>query len=137
MDQKANFEKSYLALTEFLLLSKKNIGEIGEKYNLSIVQSITLLLLTESRPMHNFTKIFHCDASNTTGIMDGLEQKKLVSRFESPKDRRVKMIKLLPKGDKIRQSIIAKLTDDDSFIIKKLSVDELTIFVKLLQKITS
>jgi DNA-binding MarR family transcriptional regulator len=87
--------------------------------------------------MHSFTKIFHCDASNTTGIIDGLERKKLVGRFESPSDRRVKMIKITPKGAKIRESIISSQTNDDSFIIKKLSSSELSSFVKLIEKITT
>ncbi len=137
MDTVANLEKSYLALTEFLLLSKRNIAEVGEKYNISPIQAITLVLLNESRPMNNFTKIFHCDASNTTGIIDGLERKQLVSRYESLTDRRVKMIKLQPQGAKIRQAIITRLTGDDSFIIKRLSSEEVVTFINLLQKITS
>lgn len=137
MEHRANLEKSYLALTEFLLLSKKNIAKVGEKYKLTPIQAITLMLLNESRPMHSFTSIFNCDASNTTGIIDGLERKQLVGRYESPNDRRVKMIKLKPKGDKIRQAIISKLTDDNSFIVKKLSSRELITFIGLLQKITS
>src|SRR5579872_481458 len=124
MENQAKLEKSYLALTEFLLLSKKNIAEVGEKYNISPIQAITLMLLNESRPMHSFTKIFHCDASNTTGIIDGLEHKQLVGRYEDPDDRRVKMIKLKPKGKIIRKAIISKLTDDNSFIMRRLSSAE-------------
>lgn len=137
MEQRDNLEKSYLALTEFLLMSKRNIAQIGEKYKLSTIQSLTLVLLNESRPMHNFTKIFHCDPSNTTGIIDGLEQKNLVSRYEPPTDRRVKMVKLTQKGEAIRKTIIDKLTGDESYIMKKLSSEEVTTFINLLQKITS
>jgi DNA-binding MarR family transcriptional regulator len=137
MEHRANLEKSYLALIEFLLLSKSNITSIGEKYNLSTIQSITLILLNESRPMHNFTTIYNCDASNTTGIIDGLEKKGLVGRYEDLKDRRVKMIKLKPEGAKIRQIIISKLTNDESFIVKKLDSSELVTFIDLLKKITA
>jgi DNA-binding MarR family transcriptional regulator len=137
MHDRINLTKSYLALVEFLLLSKRNLIVVAEKLKITPVQAITLLLLDESRPMHSFTKIFHCDASNTTGIIDGLERKKLVGRFESPSDRRVKMIKITPKGAKIRESIISSQTNDDSFIIKKLSSSELSSFVKLIEKITT
>jgi DNA-binding MarR family transcriptional regulator len=137
MEIQANLEKSYLALTEFLLLSKKNIANIGEKFNISPIQAITLVLLNEPRPMNSFTKIFNCDASNTTGIIDGLEHKELVGRYESPNDRRVKMIALKPKGKKIRKVIIDKLTGDESFIVKKLSYEEIITFINLLKKITS
>lgn len=137
MEQRANLEKSYLALIEFLLLSKKYITNIGEKYNLTTIQAITLVLLNEPRPMHSFTSIYNCDPSNTTGIIDGLERKKLVGRYETPSDRRVKMIKVTPEGQKVRRIIITKLTDDNSFIVKKLRSEELVTFIGLLQKISS
>ncbi len=137
MEHQANLEKSYLALTEFLLLSKKNIAQIGESFKISSIQAITIVLLSEPRPMNNFTKIFHCDPSNTTGIIEGLVKKKLVGRYEDPNDRRVKMVELKPAGKKIRQAIINKLTGDESFIVRKLSSEELIIFINLLNKITS
>ncbi len=137
MEQRASLEKSYLALTEFLLLSKRNIAQVAETYKISPIQAITLMLLDESRPMNSFTRMLHCDASNTTGIIDGLEKKELVGRIEDPNDRRVKMIKLKPEGNKIRKIIISKLTDDDSFIMKKLSDKEVKTFIDLLQKVTT
>ena len=137
MEQQANLEKSYLALTEFLLLSKRNIAEVGDKYGISPIQAITLMLLNVSRPMHNFTTIFNCDASNVTGIVDGLEKRNLAKRFESTTDRRVKMIKLLPKGAEIRKKIIEKLTGKDSFIIKKLTNQEVATLIELMNKISS
>ena len=137
MSEQTNLTKSYLALFNFLLLSKRNLIIAAEKFKLTPIQSITLLLLDESRPMNNFTKIFHCDASNTTGIMDGLEKKKLVGRFESPNDRRVKMIKITAKGEDIRNALLSSQTDEDSFIPKKLTDAELTTFIKLIEKITA
>ncbi len=104
---------------------------------MSSIQAITIVLLNEPRPMSNFTKIFHCDPSNTTGIIDGLVKKKLVGRYEDPNDRRVKMVELKPAGSKIRQTIIDKLTGDDSFIVRKLNGEELVTFIDLLKKITS
>jgi len=132
-----DLEKSYLALTEFLLLSKRNLNEVAEKNGVTAIQALTLLLLYEDRPMHGFTKIFNCDASNITGIVDGLERKHLVERYESISDRRVKMIKIRSKGNKIRKAIISTLTSDNSYIVKKLSQTELATFIELLNKIAS
>jgi hypothetical protein len=47
------------------------------------------------------------------------------------------MIKIEPVGNKIRQSLITKLTDHDSFIVKRLSDSELSLFIDLLQKIVA
>lgn len=136
MEQKLSLEQSYLALVEFLMLSKQRLLEIGTKYHLSGMQAITLLLLEKPRPMGNFRHIFNCDASNITGIIDGLEQKELVKRFEINSDRRVKMVKLLAYGKRVRTNILHQLTTDDQYILANLTPSEATSFIDLVQKIT-
>lgn len=137
MKDQTNLKKSFLTLIEFLLLSKRNLVIAAEKLKLTPIQALTLFLLDETRPMNSFTKIFHCDASNTTGIIDGLEKKKLVSRYESKSDRRVKMIKITPKGTVARDQIIADQFADENFIFNKLNESETTTFVNLIEKIKS
>jgi DNA-binding MarR family transcriptional regulator len=136
MAQQLSLEQSYLALVEFLMLSKQRLIEIGAKYHLSSMQTITLLLLEEPRAMGTFRHIFNCDASNITGIIDGLEQKKLVRRFEVNSDRRVKMVKLLTHGKHIRATLLHQLTSDDQYVLANLSPSEATNFIDLVQKIT-
>jgi DNA-binding MarR family transcriptional regulator len=137
MAQQLSLEQSYLALVEFLMLSKQRLLEIGTKYHLSGMQAITLLLLEESRPMGTFRHIFNCDASNITGIIDGLEQKQLVKRFEINSDRRVKMVKLLTRGKRIRTALLQQLTSDDQYLLANLTPAEAANFIDLVQKITT
>jgi DNA-binding MarR family transcriptional regulator len=136
MGQQLSLEQSYLALVEFLMLSKQRLLEIGTKYHLSSMQTITLLLLEEPRPMGTFRHIFNCDASNVTGIIDGLEQKQLVRRFEVDSDRRIKMIKLLVRGKQVRTALLNQLTSDDQYVLANLTPSEATNFIELVQKIT-
>lgn len=136
MSKQLSLEQSYLALVEFLMLSKQRLVEIGTKYHLSGMQTITLLLLEEPRPMGTFRHIFNCDASNITGIIDGLEQKELVKRFEINSDRRVKMVKLLARGKKVRATLLHQLTSDDQYILANLTASEAASFIDLVQKIT-
>jgi DNA-binding MarR family transcriptional regulator len=124
------------ALIEFLLLSKRNVLEISASCKLTLMQSMTLLLLSEPRPMHSFTTLFSCDASNITGIIDGLERKQLASRFEPTDDRRIKMVRLEPKGSATRAHFIAKLSGEKSYILSRLTTTEVDTFIKLLNKIT-
>ena len=65
----------YLSLLEFLLAGKQHIVAIGTEFGLTSIQAITLLLLdsTQPRPMKSFCAFYHCDASNITGIIDGLD----------------------------------------------------------------
>lgn len=136
MDKKSTLETYYLTLIEFLLLSKRSVIDIGAQYKLTPMQSMTLLLLGEPQPMHNFTTLFNCDASNVTGIVDGLERKQLVSRYEDLNDRRIKMVKLESAGARIRTHFINKLTGQKSYIFSKLTSSEAATFINILTKIT-
>jgi DNA-binding MarR family transcriptional regulator len=136
MGRQLSLEQSYLALVEFLMLSKQRLLEIGTKHHLSSMQTITLLLLEEPRPMGTLRHIFNCDASNVTGIIDGLEQKQLVKRYEVHSDRRIKMIKLLARGKRVRAALLSQLTSDDQYVLASLTPSEATSFIDLVQKIT-
>jgi DNA-binding MarR family transcriptional regulator len=136
MSSNTHLEQSYLALVEFLLLSKRQIVEIGQEHNLTAMQAMTLFLLDRPRPMRDFITIFNCDPSNVTGIVDGLEQKQLAERGENPTDRRIKMIELKPEGTKIRTALVHQLVGPKSYILGNLTPDEVDQFIALTQKIT-
>ena len=137
MSQQATLEQSYLALIEFLMLSKRQIIELGGEYGLSSMQALTVILLDRPRPMNNFKTIFNCDASNVTGLVDGLEQKKLAARYENLTDRRIKMVRLKPKGVSVRTTLLSKMTGPGSYILSKLNAQEVSAFINLVQKITT
>jgi len=127
----------YLSLLEFLLTSKQHIVAIGDEFGLTSIQAITLLLVDEHqpRPMKNFCMLYHCDASNITGIVDGLEKKGLVSRQNDPNDRRVKVICLEPAGKKLQQTIIERLDDVNGFLFDPLNDTEKRQFAHIVEKI--
>ncbi len=136
MSQPVTLEHAYLTLMNFLMKSKRRVFELGSEYDVSGMQAIMLLQLDTPRPMNNFQKMFNCDASNVTGLVDGLEQKKLVTRYASPDDRRLKMVKLEAKGQRVRGALTQKLCDQDC-PLARLSTSELQTFMDLLQKITN
>lgn len=136
MSQEETVE-NYIVLLEFLLKAKQQIMAIGNEFGLSNMQTLTLVMTnpTEPHSMNNLCTTFNCDPSNITGIIDGLEQKKLVSRQAHPKDRRIKVIQLEPAGKKIRQQIMQRLTGKDSFMFANLNRTETNQFISLIQKI--
>jgi len=135
--QNQSLESSYLALIEFLMLSKRQIIEHGNHYGLTSMQALTLLLLDDPRPMNSFTKVFSCDASNITGLIDNLEEKELAKRYEHPNDRRIKMVELSSRGIKVRKDLLSELTGPHGYILEKLNDKEVGQFIKLIEKITS
>jgi DNA-binding MarR family transcriptional regulator len=61
-----------------------------------------LRALDRPRTMSEIAAVLHCDNSNVTGIVDGLEEKGLATREPSPADRRVKLIALTADGRRVR-----------------------------------
>jgi DNA-binding MarR family transcriptional regulator len=120
-------ERAFLGLIECLLRSKHQIFELGNAHGLNGMQTMTLLQLNEPRSMHEFKTIYNCDPSNVTTIV--------VERYTSPVDRRIKMVKLLSKGVKLRRSLITDLTNSDDYFLAKLSPAEAATFAQLVQKI--
>jgi len=129
----------YLSLLEFLMNAKQHLVAIGAEFGLTSIQAITLMLIDEScpRPMKNFCTLFHCDASNITGIVDGLEQRGLVSRQNDPQDRRIKVIHLEPAGKKLQQDIIERLDQDSGFLFDPLNDAEAYQFVGIVHKLAA
>lgn len=127
----------YLSLLEFLMTAKQHIVAIGDEFGLTSIQAITLLLVDEHhpRPMKSFCMLYHCDASNITGIVDGLEKKGLVSRQNDPNDRRIKVICLEAAGKKLQQMIIERLDDINGFLFDPLNDTEKRQFVHIVEKI--
>jgi len=109
---------------------------IGNEFGLSGFQAITLLLLDESkpRPMKSFCALFHCDASNVTGIVDGLERKGLVSRQSDPGDRRVKVVQLEPAGKQLQQTIIERVDLSRDFLFDPLTQNETQQLIQIVEK---
>ncbi|HSX30364.1 MAG TPA: MarR family transcriptional regulator [Candidatus Saccharimonadales bacterium] len=130
--------KFYLSLVEFLMSAKQHLVAIGAESGLSSIQAVTLLLLDEHtpRPMKNLGQLFHCDASNITGIIDGLEQKGLVARQNDPSDRRIKTICICPAGKKLQQHILNQLAQGSGFLFDPLTPTEAEQFVRIVEKLT-
>lgn len=128
-------EQSFVLLIKCMLQSKHRLIELGSEYDLTAMQTMLMLMLDTPRPMNSFTKLLNCDASNITGIVDGLEQKDLASRFAGIDDRRIKMVKLSPKGLSLKAKLFQRLSEHGSTALSKLSAPELETFTALLTKI--
>jgi DNA-binding MarR family transcriptional regulator len=127
----------YLALIRFLVSAKHHLIAIGADHGLSGIQVVTLLMIDDEPacPMKRLSQLFHCDASNITGIIDGLESKQLVERQNDPNDRRVKTIRLCSAGRHLRETMLERLARDDSFLFDNLSDSEAEQLIRIVQKL--
>lgn len=136
---RGTFEPSfYLSLTEFLLHAKQQIASLAREFGLTSMQALTLLSLSgESRTMTGLGHLLDCDASNITGIIDGLEEKGLVKREPSVNDRRIKLIRLQPEGKRIKDLLAAVLDTNSTTMFEGLTASETKQFAQLVEKMAT
>jgi DNA-binding MarR family transcriptional regulator len=129
----------HASLLEFLMTAKHGLIEVAKGYDLTPLQAITIILIdaNKPKPMNAFQKLYSCDASNITGIVDGLEEKALVKRSELTGDRRVKIVLLTSKGVKLRKILIASFVQVDDSLLKNLTKTELAAFKAIIIKLSS
>jgi len=65
-----------------------------------------LRALEQPRTMGEIAAVLHCDRSNVTGIVDGLEERGLARRTPFEGDRRVKLIALTAEGRRLRARLM-------------------------------
>jgi DNA-binding MarR family transcriptional regulator len=77
--------------------------ELNKKYSITAAQLNCLLALHESGPLplSHIAKLIMVKSSTVTGIIDRLEQKGLVERIRTSRDRRVITIQLTEAGTRL------------------------------------
>ncbi len=102
-------EQDLMELLRTVIGIKHQIIEVASSFNLTLMQAITLLFLDKPKTTLEISTIYKCDASNISGIVEGLLIKGLIIKKEDSLDRRIKYISLTTKGLNIRKKIISKL----------------------------
>jgi DNA-binding MarR family transcriptional regulator len=79
------------------------------RLSLTIPQMRVLLALPAGarRPQKELARELSCDVSNITGVVDRLEQRRLVSRSGLKSDRRVKLVEATPEGLRLQRRLLA------------------------------
>jgi len=75
-----------------------------------------LARLDEPRTMGEIAEMLGCDPSNVTGIADALEDRGFGRRRPSAHDRRVKVIELTAKGERMRGRVMAELSEPPEWL---------------------
>lgn len=87
----------------------------------------TLRTLDEPRTMSEIAAALHCDPSNVTGIVDGLEERGLVARTPSSQDRRVKLIAPTAEGRRVRAQLVKAIEQPPAWLSKLSPADQRTL----------
>jgi DNA-binding MarR family transcriptional regulator len=103
--------EAWRLLVELAFANKARFMATMAEFDLTPVQGHVLRLLEPERPlpMNDLAGALHCDASNVTGLVDRLEQRRLVERRPGPRDRRVKELLLTPEGVELRTRVLERM----------------------------
>lgn len=112
-------------------------GEVGEEDGLTVAQVGTLAYLYEEPDLgqNELAARLGIDRSNTTLLLDELEQRGLVERRVNEDDRRAKCVRLTAAGTKLRERLRPKGGIANQRILAPLSPKERELFLDLLVKI--
>ena len=122
-------------LFDLLMRQRTRLPQVAAEFELSEPQCHVLRLLEPGAgaPMRTIVERLGCDASNVTGIVDRLEARGLVERTACAHDRRVRMLRLTPRGAQMRARIVAKMNEPPE-PIAGLPADDLAALCAILRR---
>src|SRR6476469_2558869 len=111
-DSKAQACEAWELLLKFFFSQRADLPGLAAEFDLSPAQCHVLHLIEPGRPipMGQLAETLACDKSNVTGLVDRLESRGLVRRRPSAADRRVKVLDLTPKGLRLRELLLDRMT---------------------------
>lgn len=87
---------------------RPRLARVAGEFGLSPPQLFALKTLDPDNPvpMSTLASALHCDNSNVTGLVDGLESQGLVERRPGEHDRRVRMLVVTERGAAVRSRLV-------------------------------
>ena len=112
MAQRTPAEEAWALLWRIMQANKPRMIELARELDFSPVQLHSLRMLEPGveTPMRALAQQLFCDPSNVTGIVDRLEARGLIERRSLETDRRVKIIRLTPEGQRVRAEVVERLS---------------------------
>jgi MarR family transcriptional regulator, organic hydroperoxide resistance regulator len=106
-----DMDDTWELLMDLVMAERARIPQIAAEFRLSPPQVHALRLLEPEQPlpMGRLACALGCDASNVTGIVDRLEQRGLIERRPSARDRRVKVLVVTAQGAEVRKALMIRL----------------------------
>jgi MarR family transcriptional regulator, organic hydroperoxide resistance regulator len=128
--------EAWRALLSFITAERPpRFPAVAQEFDLSPQQLKMMQALAPGveLPMNALAEELHCDASNVTGIVDRLEERRLIERRPDPVDRRVKRIAITDEGARVRARMLARLYEPPA-AMNRLSRAEQRALRDLLEK---
>lgn len=117
---------------------EKRLNHVMTELDLTTTQAATLVTILsfpeKQVPLKKLEKTLHLSQSVTAGIVVRLEQKKLLESFGDSADKRIKIVKVTPKGEKLCYDAQERMKIAEEEGMSGLTEEEKAIFKSLLKK---
>jgi MarR family transcriptional regulator, organic hydroperoxide resistance regulator len=135
MRRSSRAAEAWELLFDLLMRQRTRLPQVAAEFALSEPQCHVLRAIEPGAqvPMRRLVERLGCDASNVTGIVDRLEARGLVERTACPHDRRVRMVRLTPRGTGTRARIVARMSEPPE-PIAGLPADDLAALCAILRR---
>jgi len=109
----AAVQEAWSLLGELFWQMRPRMLGVATEFGLTPPQMFALRALDPEQPvpMRELAAQLHCDSSNVTGLVDGLEAHGLVERRSAEQDRRVRMLVVTERGAQVRDRLNAVLNE--------------------------
>ncbi len=100
-------QEAWSLLTKLFWQMRPRMLAVAAEFGLTPPQMFALRALDPETPMpmRDLAAQLHCDSSNVTGLVDGLEAHGLVERRPAAHDRRVRMLVVTERGERGRERL--------------------------------
>jgi DNA-binding MarR family transcriptional regulator len=106
--QHTPLEDAWALMGQLFWQMRPRMVRVAGEFGLSPPQLFALRTLDPDNPipMSALAAALHCDNSNVTGLVDGLEAQGLVERRPGEHDRRVRMLVVTERGAAVRNRLV-------------------------------
>jgi DNA-binding MarR family transcriptional regulator len=121
-------EKVLIAIVRAAEIFRRNYAAVFRNYGLSFPQYNVLRVLDASKKSQNkmsdVSRIMLVPSANITGLAKRLEQAGFIIKKPDPKDERVTILEITPKGKRALRNIEAEKDERLELMLKNLSKNE-------------
>lgn len=118
---------------------KKNANNAMRVHGITMAQCGALLILNSApqgqMPLKELEHSLHVAQSTAAGIVARLEQKGFVEGLGDPDDKRVKMLRITPRGAECCGRAEQNMVQTEKMLLSGLTETEQAIFLTLLKKV--
>ncbi len=134
-------EKFYLSKLEWLspilvrgLKLLTSVEALGKDYSFSQTMILQALLMHRESKMNDLARFLGLTKANASGLVDRLARKGLIARRQGKDDRRVVIVYLTPKGQKVARGLAKVHREGLAKMMHRVRQQDLKVFIETLEQ---